>query len=79
MMIYRYNKNKMKQKIIEILEEYHVYNRVPEELRKKLFDEIASRIEGLSECQHQWQEVWKDNNHQSSWGANRCMKCDKTK
>jgi hypothetical protein len=33
-----------------------------------------SRIE---ECEHQWQEVWKDNNFQSSWGANRCMKCEK--
>lgn len=27
------------------------------------------------ECNHQWQEVWKDSHFQSSWGTNRCMKC----
>jgi len=28
-----------------------------------------------AKCKHQWQEVHKANNHQSSWGANRCMIC----
>lgn len=33
--------------------------------------------EDAEKCDHQWQEVWKDHNHQSSWGTNRCMKCGK--
>jgi len=44
----------------------------------KIMEQYAAQSKPTTEeqhCNHQWQEVWKDNNHQSSWGANRCMKC----
>ena len=48
------------------------------EREKATYQSVLKFVRSLTqqdECIHQWQEVWKDNNHQSSWGTNRCMKC----